>query len=44
MTLGDVVGEPPAPSARDTWATSSIEADDVDQDVLVAFMTARGRA
>ncbi|MEX2011798.1 MAG: hypothetical protein WEF51_06150 [Chloroflexota bacterium] len=44
MTLGDVVGEPPAPSARDTWATSSVQAEEVDQDVLVAFMTARGRA
>jgi hypothetical protein len=44
MTLGDVVGEPPAPSASDTWATSSVQDDDVDQDVLVAFMTARGRA
>jgi hypothetical protein len=44
MTLGDVVGEPPAPTARDTWATSSVQDDEVDQDVLVAFMTARGRA
>jgi hypothetical protein len=44
MTLGDTVGLPPSPSARDTWATSSMEADDVDEDVLVAFMTARGRA
>ena len=44
MTLGDVVGEPPAPSARDTWATSSVQDDEVDQDVLVAFMTSRGRA
>jgi hypothetical protein len=44
MTLGDVVGEAPAPSARETWATSSVQDDDVDQDVLVAFMTARGRA
>lgn len=44
MTLGDVVGEPPSPSARETWATNSVEAEDVDDDVLVAFMTARGRA
>lgn len=44
MTLGEVVGEPPAPSARDTWSTSSLQADDVDSDVLTAFMTARGRA
>ena len=46
MTLGDVVGEAPSPTARDTWATTSTsaEADDVDDDVLVAFMTARGRA
>jgi hypothetical protein len=44
MTLGDVVGEAPSPSARETWATTSVEADEVDDDVLVAFMTARGRA
>jgi hypothetical protein len=44
MTLGDVVGLPAAPTARETWATTSIEAEDVDEDVLVAFMTARGRA
>jgi hypothetical protein len=42
MTLGDVVGVPPAPSARDTWGTN--EAEDVDDDVLLAFMSARGRA
>jgi hypothetical protein len=44
MTLGDVVGETPAPSAQDTWATTSVDADDVDDDVLTAFMAARGRA
>jgi hypothetical protein len=44
MTLGEVVGEPPPPSARDTWAISSVGIDDVDSDVLMAFMTARGRA
>jgi hypothetical protein len=44
MTLGDVVGAPPAPSARETWARSSAEIEDVDDDVLAAFMTARGRA
>ncbi len=44
MTLGDVVGEAPAPTARDTWATTSVASDDVDEDVLDAFMTARGRA
>ncbi|MDQ6793998.1 MAG: SH3 domain-containing protein [Chloroflexota bacterium] len=44
MTLGEVVGEPPAPNARDTWATSSVDIDDVDSDVLTAFMAARGRA
>lgn len=44
MTLGEVVGEPAAPNARDTWATSSIQIDDVDSDVLTAFMAARGRA
>ncbi|HEV8488867.1 MAG TPA: hypothetical protein VGQ58_03670 [Candidatus Limnocylindrales bacterium] len=44
MTLGDVVGAQPAPSARETWATASVEIEDVDDDVLAAFMTARGRA
>jgi len=44
MTLGEVVGEPPAPNARDTWATSSVDLDYVDSDVLTAFMAARGRA
>jgi hypothetical protein len=44
MTLGEVVGEPPAPNARDTWATSSVNIEDVDSDVLSAFMAARGRA
>jgi hypothetical protein len=44
MTLGDVVGETPAPTAEQTWATTSIETDDVDDDVLTAFMAARGRA
>jgi hypothetical protein len=44
MTLGDTLGVPPSPSARETWATASLEADNVDEDVLVAFMTARGRA
>lgn len=44
MTLGDVVGATPAPSARETWATPSADIEDVDDDVLTAFMTARGRA
>jgi hypothetical protein len=44
MTLGDVVGETPAPTAQETWATASADADDVDDDVLTAFMAARGRA
>jgi hypothetical protein len=44
MTLGEVVGEPSAPNARDTWGTSSVDLDDVDSDVLSAFMAARGRA
>jgi hypothetical protein len=44
MTLGDVVGAAPAPSARETWATASVEIEEVDDDVLAAFMTARGRA
>jgi hypothetical protein len=44
MTLGDVVGGPAAPSARETWATATVEDEEVDDDVLFAFMTARGRA
>ncbi|HKG56924.1 MAG TPA: hypothetical protein VKA85_06735, partial [Candidatus Limnocylindrales bacterium] len=44
MTLGEVVGAPPAPSARQAWGTSTIESHDVDEDVLLAFMTARSRA
>lgn len=44
MTLGDVVGGPGSPSAREIWATPTVEADDVDDDVLLAFMSARGRA
>ncbi|HEY0444776.1 MAG TPA: SH3 domain-containing protein, partial [Candidatus Limnocylindrales bacterium] len=44
MTLGEVVGATPPPSARDTWATNSVQAEEVDDDVLMAFMTARGRA
>ena len=38
MTLGDTVAESPQP-ARQTYV-----ADDVDEDVLTAFMAARGRA
>ena len=45
MTLGDVVGEEPAPTAQQTWATSSLEApEDIDDDVLAAFLAARGQA
>jgi hypothetical protein len=44
MTLGDVVGADPAPTAQQTWATASDEPDEVDDDVLTAFMAARGRA
>jgi len=44
MTLGAVVGASTAPSARDAWSTPSVEAEDVDDDVLAAFMAARGRA
>jgi hypothetical protein len=44
MTLGEVVGAPPPPTARQTWGTTSAEAHDVDEDVLLAFMSARGRA
>ena len=45
MTLGDVVGESPAPSPRETWATSGTDPEPaVDDDVLTAFLAARGRA
>jgi hypothetical protein len=42
MTLGDVVAE--AGSARDAWGNPVPDVDDVDDDVLTAFMTARSRA
>lgn len=38
MTLGDVVGEVPVPTAAEAWAS------DVDGDVLQAFLDARARA
>jgi hypothetical protein len=44
MTLGEVVGQPAAPTAAETWAAASVERDEVDDDVLAAFMAARGRA
>jgi hypothetical protein len=45
MTLGDVVGDSPSPSADETWSTNSTAAsDDVDDDVLTAFLAARGQA
>jgi hypothetical protein len=45
MTLGEVVGESPAPGPRETWATSaSDDEQDIDADVLTAFLAARGRA
>jgi hypothetical protein len=45
MTLGDVVGEQPAPGPRETWATESVgTSQGVDDDVLSAFLAARGRA
>jgi hypothetical protein len=44
MTLGDVVGESPSPSAGDTWGTDGSQIDDVDEDVLTAFLSARGQA
>jgi hypothetical protein len=45
MTLGDLVGARPAPTARETWGVSSgAEPGDVDDDVLAAFMAARVRA
>jgi hypothetical protein len=42
MTLGEVVGEPPAPTAGETWATDSVDREEVDDDVLAAFIAARG--
>jgi hypothetical protein len=44
MTLGDVVGEPPAPTPGQAWSTPSVDREEVDDDVLAAFMAARGRA
>jgi hypothetical protein len=45
MTLGDVVGEQPAPGPREMWATDSVDAGNgIDADVLSAFLAARGRA
>lgn len=43
MTLGDVVGEQPAPGPLETWGTDSLNAG-IDDDVLTAFLAARGRA
>ena len=42
MTLGDVVGRDPSPSANDTWGTDGSTPEDVDDDVLTAFLAARG--
>jgi hypothetical protein len=39
MTLGDVVGEAPSPSAAETWG-----AGEPDSDTLMAFLAARGQA
>jgi hypothetical protein len=44
MTLGDVVGESPSPSAGDTWGTDGSQVEEVDDDVLTAFLAARGHA
>ena len=44
MTLGDVVGDSPSPSASDTWGANGSELEDVDDDVLTAFLAARGQA
>ena len=44
MTLGDLVGEPASPSAKETWASTAGDVEEIDEDVLTAFMTARGRA
>jgi len=43
MTLGDVVGQPATPTAQEMWATATVEEDEVDPDVLAAFIAARGR-
>jgi hypothetical protein len=44
MTLGDVVGESPSPSAGDTWGIDGSQVEEVDDDVLTAFLAARGHA
>ncbi len=44
MTLGEVVGEPPPPGPRQTWATDSVDREEIDDDVLSAFMAARSRS
>ena len=45
MTLGDVVGDEPAPGPRETWATTGSDLEPgIDDDVLAAFLAARGRA
>lgn len=45
MTLGEVVGDDPAPGPRETWATTGSDLEPgFDDDVLAAFLAARGRA
>jgi hypothetical protein len=41
MTLGDVVGEQSSPNAVQTWASSRPQWDDVDRDLLSAFLNGR---
>jgi hypothetical protein len=44
MTLGDVVGEAPSPTAQDVWSTTSADSSlDVDDDILTAFLESSGR-
>ena len=45
MTLGDTVGAAPSPGPRETWGTTTDDPEpEVDDDVLAAFLAARGRA
>jgi hypothetical protein len=44
MTLGDVVGDEPSPTASKTWGTDGSAVEDVDDDVLTAFLRARSHS
>ena len=39
MTLGDVVNDEPSPTAAEAWG-----GNEIDSDVLAAFLAARARA